>query len=1070
MLSSQNCALEQACKPSSADAEPCSLQILSQFERFYQGRIAEIEANVKITDTQRNESKMKIMSDWIRDLGEQNTMLVQIVHDLEEATVERVKLLENKLQETSNLISHNMMNSDKPGEDLNALSGRICELVEEQDNMKTKIDFLHKDIDNLLEFIKRGRIENNWDLEGITFFAIQPSDIPAPEECTCGEDSIETHKILADEIAQNHDSLLILKNKIQLLEDELQYSKDVISFKDEIIQQLKNDIKTNNKKISGSVRKVRMTTESCQKFKDGTMENRSHATIEQLEELKNLIATKDNEITELKSICNKKCNVESANMIPSLVSSNDTQNELLSFLTDLACSMEEDKNIILNLQLEYETVLNDLKQTKNMYENDVALAYEKLEDIAHCIRDYRDKVINVDRNFNGIGDFLTIISNKIEFIEKLFQNKCEMCAKENVLSKIDDIITKVTSGVQTLSKIQGKKDSNSKSINKMIEKTHLFYKKNFVTDQEQQQVFSAIMQQFCMMEEFRICTVEVQAATEDLREEMSAIISNLNSRHCKYTDFAQTIFQVQDYLTRSREHICYAINRLELQDEEICRYNERIINNKSRLKDMKNEFNQFQLESSKYLNDVDSKMPKHNLLDYMKIHKCNNLLISVVDEVEQIVTNLGIFQSQGCCSLSTMSELKKQLAVMEQNIKEFKKNSDQILLDNDTAQNIFAVRFEKLEKYECEVDSCQTKMQDTLESIVNIRDQINEFECIKYCGDTSKCTNDTIKVKEDLRKLQKEYEEFKYKINKESFIGQQDNMHVVHQHNTIVDLEDQINLLQKEIKLKQEANIFFKQSIEHLEKELESVRVKFEEYRKSATTETMELRKIIFQLQNSVQSDVTCINEGSLNNKTDLNTEESEENTLKHELQNIPQLFKVLQDTIEIINISLREVGDKLKRLVINNFTVRNSSDDSLSVALELLTKHAKSINYCSFEVEKIKAAMYSKDKLMENMDEIIRIQKDSIMISQSEVENLHKTLQEKINVQEKMIFKCETEKRQLYKQVELQMQTIGHLQNAVVEAKRTIDQLTNNVAINVSEPRTPLSSTSFSHNNVHDV
>lgn len=35
----------------------------------------------------------------------------------------------------------------------------------------------------------------------------------------------------------------------------------------------------------------------------------------------------------------------------------------------------------------------------------------------------------------------------------------------------------------------------------------------------------------------------------------------------------------------------------------------------------------------------------------------------------------------------------------------------------------------------------------------------------------------------------------------------------------------------------------------------------------------------------------------------------------------------------------------------------------------------------------------------MENMDEIIRIQKDSITISQSEVESLHKTLQEKVKM-----------------------------------------------------------------------
>lgn len=82
----------------------------------------------------------------------------------------------------------------------------------------------------------------------------------------------------------------------------------------------------------------------------------------------------------------------------------------------------------------------------------------------------------------------------------------------------------------------------------------------------------------------------------------------------------------------------------------------------------------------------------------------------------------------------------------------------------------------------------------------------------------------------------------------------------------------------------------------------------------------------------------------------------------------------------------------------------------------------------------------------MENKDEIIRIQKDSITISQSEVEDLHKTLQEKVYVhflfsrnycfqfkyviysplyinlqidaQEKAITQYEKEKRQLDKQV----------------------------------------------------
>lgn len=39
------------------------------------------------------------------------------------------------------------------------------------------------------------------------------------------------------------------------------------------------------------------------------------------------------------------------------------------------------------------------------------------------------------------------------------------------------------------------------------------------------------MEQFKLMEEFRICTVEVQAVTEDVREEISNVVLSFNSRH-----------------------------------------------------------------------------------------------------------------------------------------------------------------------------------------------------------------------------------------------------------------------------------------------------------------------------------------------------------------------------------------------------------------------------------------------------------------------------------------------------------------------------------------------------------
>lgn len=52
--------------------------------------------------------KLQVMSDWIKDLGEQNAMLVHTVEDLEQAACNRVKLLEEKLKQSSQMVMDNL--------------------------------------------------------------------------------------------------------------------------------------------------------------------------------------------------------------------------------------------------------------------------------------------------------------------------------------------------------------------------------------------------------------------------------------------------------------------------------------------------------------------------------------------------------------------------------------------------------------------------------------------------------------------------------------------------------------------------------------------------------------------------------------------------------------------------------------------------------------------------------------------------------------------------------------------------------------------------------------------------
>lgn len=160
------------------------------------------------------------MSDWIKDLGEQNTMLVHTVEDLEQAACSRVKLLEEKLKQSSQMVADNLTRSNHSEEvrgcgsfffyyfemifatrfkqtisshsfvctsiclilcmlqTLNTLSNRVSQLQKDEEYLHQKIEYLQSDIRGLLELIRRARWQNTWSLEGITFFEIQPDDIP----------------------------------------------------------------------------------------------------------------------------------------------------------------------------------------------------------------------------------------------------------------------------------------------------------------------------------------------------------------------------------------------------------------------------------------------------------------------------------------------------------------------------------------------------------------------------------------------------------------------------------------------------------------------------------------------------------------------------------------------------------------------------------------------------------------------------------------------------------------------------------------------------------------------------
>uniref|UniRef100_A0A1Y1MZS5 Uncharacterized protein n=1 Tax=Photinus pyralis TaxID=7054 RepID=A0A1Y1MZS5_PHOPY len=127
-----------------------TLAIIQEFNRTYQAKLREI-GNIGGGDNLQR--RVNLQQDWIRDLTQQNEMLVKIVESLEKEAADKVALLAKKL-ETSTLSS------------------------------EKRIRLLESDVRSLVEVIKRARDENRWSANGLKFFTVNPDTFLLKCECS----------------------------------------------------------------------------------------------------------------------------------------------------------------------------------------------------------------------------------------------------------------------------------------------------------------------------------------------------------------------------------------------------------------------------------------------------------------------------------------------------------------------------------------------------------------------------------------------------------------------------------------------------------------------------------------------------------------------------------------------------------------------------------------------------------------------------------------------------------------------------------------------------------------------
>ncbi|XP_044595909.1 putative leucine-rich repeat-containing protein DDB_G0290503 isoform X1 [Cotesia glomerata] len=951
-----------ACQAKDSDTgiaceETTSLEILNEFKKVYEKRIASIDPS----DVNKSEHKIKIMTEWIKDLDAQNTMLVRTIEELEEAACCRVKMLEEKLKHTSFVLSENMSGYSKPSQqNLNELTDRINQLERDEKILQQRIQYLQSDIRGLLELIRRAQVENCWRLDGINFFEIRPSDIPLSSDCAYDQVNGWSN---TDKKAMKEDykTIEFTKNRLHFDKNRkksLEYPEELEKKVDYLNKKLKN----RDKVIHKSVCKFQVLKESLlnnstvnPEFKDDiikvldTVKNEliDEKYIENLQDkalsdstvqidnnvdslkLKNQLDEKMREISRLNHQlnCLEKESVESREALTVEVAE---KHDLIMNLKDQVTYLEEQFRQA-NIQLQFKN--NIIKEMRKDLVSKNALSGTPRKVNSNALAEkisWSDDMSDEGSNKNGAKDKLLLnilsfkstskeeyrvimdtkkeLGNILNFINEMEKKKNQVT--ERVNENNSDVVSETKIEYTNLDEYNNELINNADKLTQIIttlsklciDKNEGFLQLEFALQgiHEKNERLSHLelnekildipeinRQQFNAMEEFRICTVCAQAATEDLREEMSNVICNLYCRHQLFVDLGKSIRKTNEVVSKAKENLSTVIKYLQVQVEEKTVNKNTIAAREIKLKDIKNEVNETRAKFISSTTDEHQQRENcENETANTDAEICDRLLNKAIDEVDYILCNLGIFISKEDYAVILLTGLNDQLQCVEENLAELSSHIDRVLQDNEAAQVTFDEKGKRLDKLERELDYAHTKMQEALESIVSISQQHD--------------------------------------------------------------------------------------------------------------------------------------NENSSDNS----------------------------------NNSINNENDKIV-----------SNEDK---------EYLQSTSRDNDELDQLKNSLCSKDKLLEHKEEIIRIQKNSIEMTRDELQSLHQRLQSKVDEQTAVINQYWQDRNNLLEQTKLQNQTIKHLQDAIVKAKKNLNRQQqpqkSTIDLTVGDVWSPITPTVFNNDDVHDI
>lgn len=144
-------------------------EIIAKLQNVYEKMLESVDEDAEVDALKL---KVSTLQSWVKDLTEQNSLLVETAEQLEKEAAERVSLLEERIRQTSQVALKYMTKLQDYDSQVQDLAGQKINLVSmtlSQEQLQSRVNNLQNDVKNLLILIHRGKNTGSWKLDDLTF-------------------------------------------------------------------------------------------------------------------------------------------------------------------------------------------------------------------------------------------------------------------------------------------------------------------------------------------------------------------------------------------------------------------------------------------------------------------------------------------------------------------------------------------------------------------------------------------------------------------------------------------------------------------------------------------------------------------------------------------------------------------------------------------------------------------------------------------------------------------------------------------------------------------------------------